>query len=99
MTQKTNNPYSTDVISLEGKPYRYYPLQQLEDHGSLNLQNLPYCIRILLESALRNFNGQTITAQSIKDLASWTNISGDHGLVSFNPARILLQDLTGVPLV
>ena len=99
MTQKNNNPYVSDVISLEGKSYHYYPLRQLEGHGSIALQSLPYCIRVLLESAMRNFNGQTITAQSVKDLASWTNIPGDHGLVSFNPARILLQDLTGVPLV
>ncbi|MDP3449733.1 MAG: aconitase family protein, partial [Anaerolineaceae bacterium] len=66
---------------------------------SLKLQRQPYCISILLESAMRNFNGQTITAQSVKDLATWSSVSGDHGLVSFNPARILLQDLTGVPLV
>lgn len=99
MTQKNNTPYVSDVISLEGKVYHYYPLRQLEGFGSLALQSLPYCIRILLESALRNFNGQTITAQSVNDLASWTNIPGDHGLLSFNPARILLQDLTGVPLV
>lgn len=99
MTQKTNTSYSTDMISLEGKHYHYYPLRQLEGLGSLALQSLPYCIRILLESALRNFNGQTITAQNVNDLVSWTNIPGDHGLLSFNPARILLQDLTGVPLV
>ena len=99
MIQETNTPYSIDVISLEGKHYHYYPLRQLEGLGSLTLQSLPYCIRILLESAVRNFNGQTITAQSVNDLVSWTNIPGDHGLISFNPARILLQDLTGVPLV
>jgi len=99
MTQKNNTPYVSDVISLEGKVYYFYPLCQLEGHGSLALQSLPYCIRIMLESTLRNFNGQTITAQSVNDLVSWTNIPGDHGLVSFNPARILLQDLTGVPLV
>ena len=98
MSQKIN-PYITDSISHEGKTYRYYPLRQIEETNSLKLQNLPYCIRILLESAIRNFNGQTITAQSVKDLAAWTSVPGDHGLVSFNPARILLQDLTGVPLV
>jgi len=99
MSQKTINPYDTNSISLEGKRFRYYPLQQIEASESLKLQRLPYCIRILLESAMRNFNGQTITAQSVKDLATWTSVPGDHGLVSFNPARILLQDLTGVPLV
>lgn len=93
------NPYSTNSISLGGKEYHYYPLQQLDGSGSAELKQLPYCIRILLESAMRNFNGQTITTQSVKDLVSWTRIPGDHGLVSFNPARILLQDLTGVPLV
>ncbi|PKO01090.1 MAG: aconitate hydratase AcnA [Chloroflexi bacterium HGW-Chloroflexi-4] len=94
-----NNPYLTDSISLEGKTYRYYPLRQIEETGTPKLQNLPYCIRIMLESSLRNFNGQTITAQNVNDLVNWTSIPGDHGLVSFNPARILLQDLTGVPLV
>lgn len=99
MTQKSHNPYSTDTISLDGKHFRYYPLQQIDGLGSLNINHLPYCIRVLLESTMRNFNGQTITAQSVKDLVSWTSVPGDHGLLSFNPARILLQDLTGVPLV
>lgn len=99
MSHTTVTPYSTNILKLGEKQFHYYPLRQIEGRGSLPLQNLPYCIRILLESALRNFNGQTITAQSVNDLVSWTNIPGDHGLVSFNPARILLQDLTGVPLV
>ncbi len=99
MSPKNTNPYITEFISLGGKKFHYYPLHQLKGVGSLHVEALPYCIRILLESAMRNFNDQTITAQNVKDLASWTSIPGDHGLVSFNPARILLQDLTGVPLV
>ena len=99
MSLKIENPYQTARLSLNEKEYFYYPLQQMDGVGTLTLHQLPYCIRILLESAMRNFDGQTITSKTIKDLASWTKIPGDHGLVSFNPARILLQDLTGVPLV
>lgn len=99
MCPSTSNPYNTTFLSVEGKDYHYYPLHQLDGKGSLSLKSMPHCIRILLESVMRNFNGKTINAQSIKDLTAWTKIPGDHGLVSFNPARILLQDLTGVPLV
>ena len=99
MYPQNSNPFQTAQLAVNGKDYVYHPLQQVDGTGTLALQNLPYCIRILLESAMRNFNGQTITTQNVKDLASWTKIPGDHGLVSFNPARILLQDLTGVPLV
>ena len=93
------NPYQTELLSVEGSTFHYYPLRQLDGSGTLELNKLPHCIRILLESAVRNFDGQVITTQSIKSLASWTKIPGDHGLISFTPARILLQDLTGVPLV
>ena len=99
MNPVIQNPYQTAVLTVNGKDYHYYPLQQFESADRQLFNQLPQCIRIMIESAVRNFNGQTITTQNIKDLTSWTKTPGDHGLVAFTPARILLQDLTGVPLV
>jgi aconitate hydratase len=99
MPPVSTNIFSTRTLKLNGREYQYYPLAQLEDTYAIDLDQLPYSIRILLESAIRNFNGESITQQNVESLSGWTSTPGDHGSTSFIPARILLQDLTGVPLV
>ena len=94
-----NNIFFSRVLNIEGRNYHYYPLDQPIGKLFGELTNLPYCIRILMESAIRNYDGETITQASVAALAGWSNTPGDHGSISFTPARILLQDLTGVPLV
>ena len=96
-------PYST--LAIEGKTYHYCPLDSL----GMDLSALPYSIRILLESVLRNCddpqNGiPQIAEKDVKNLAGWNNQSlTDNTLsnieVPFKPARVILQDFTGVPAV
>jgi aconitate hydratase len=99
MSPVNNNIFSISTLKLNSREYQYYPLAQLEDTYAIDLNQLPYSIRILLESAIRNYDGEIITEKSIAALAGWSSTTGDHGSISFMPARILLQDLTGVPLV
>ncbi|MBA4419929.1 MAG: aconitate hydratase AcnA [Anaerolinea sp.] len=93
------NPFSPKLLSLNDENYLFYPLLQVEDYFSIKLSLLPYCIRILLESAIRYYDGETITDAALEALARWSGKEVDHGSFPFIPGRILLQDLTGVPLV
>lgn len=63
------------------------------------LKKLPYSIRVLLESVLRQADGRIITDKHIEDLAHWDATKKNDGEVPFKPARVILQDFTGVPAV
>lgn len=77
---------------------KYFSLAALERAGLGNISSLPYTIRILLEAALRKFDGFAVTEDHIRALASWKPGCGGAGNeVPFLPARVLLQDFTGVP--
>ena len=85
-------------IKIQDKTYEYYNLESLEEYG-YDIKHLPYSIKVLLESVLRGWDGLAITDEHIKNLASWTNHRGGQGEVPFKPARVILQDFTGVPSV
>jgi aconitate hydratase len=82
-----------------------YRLSKLEQLGLTNVQALPFSIRVLLESCLRNCDGYVVNENDVKGLANWAATrgvlaAGDQGVeVPFNPARVVLQDFTGVPCV
>lgn len=76
-----------------------YRLARLEDLGWTRLAELPYCLRILLESALRHCNGQIVRPEDVRHLAGWRPEDLPKVEVPFLPARVLLQDFTGVPCV
>jgi len=82
----------------DGSDAWIYRLSALEDAGLTNLSKLPYSIRVLLESALRNHDGFLVTDDDVKRVAAWTP-TGDKGEIPFIPARVILQDFTGVPAV
>lgn len=85
-------------MEIEGKTYDYYSLQALEEEG-FDIKQLPYSIRVLLESVLRQYDGNVIMEEHILDLANWAKGSYEDGEVAFKPARVILQDFTGVPAV
>ncbi len=86
-------------------PAGIYRLAKLEELGLTKVAALPYSIRVLLESCLRNCDGYIVTEDDVKKLANWTASRGvlapDEGGVEvpFKPARVVLQDFTGVPCV
>lgn len=79
-----------------GQAY-FYQLARLEAMGITTLERLPFSIRILLESLLRNCDGFEITEEDVVSLARWSPGAPKHREIPFKPARVLLQDLTGVP--
>lgn len=77
-------------------PISYYALSRLEQTGAANLSRLPYSIKILLESVLRNCDGYAITRDHVLSLANW-QAQGAREEIPYKPARVILQDFTGVP--
>jgi aconitate hydratase len=82
-----------------GKTGRYYSLPALERAGVAKVTRLPVSLRVVLESALRNFDGRKITEAHLKNLANWKPQGERKQEVPIVVARVLLQDMTGVPLV
>ena len=82
-----------------GKTGRFYALPQLEKAGVGPISRLPVSIRIVLESVLRNYDGQKITEEDVRTLANWGPTETRTAEIPFVVARIILQDFTGVPLL
>ncbi|MEM9587854.1 MAG: aconitate hydratase AcnA [Planctomycetota bacterium] len=76
-----------------------YRLSRLEEAGLGEISRLPFSIRVLLESVLRNCDGFAVTEQDVKNLAAWNAASPAKQEVPFKPYRVVLQDFTGVPAV
>ncbi|ELH0915134.1 aconitate hydratase AcnA [Staphylococcus pseudintermedius] len=85
-------------FQLNGKSLTYYDLNTLEEQGYTQISRLPYSIRVLLESVLRQEDGFVITDKHIKALSSFGK-ENEKGEVPFKPSRVILQDFTGVPAV
>ncbi|MGD0749917.1 MAG: aconitate hydratase AcnA [Anaerolineales bacterium] len=89
---------SRDTLKVGNKQYIIYRLQALEKAGLVKLGKLPFSIRILLESALRQCNGKEITQEDVQHIAKWAP-AGDRPGIPFLPARVIMQDFTGIPAV
>ncbi len=89
------------LSSLEagGQQHHYYSLPALEEKGLGDTARLPFCLRILLENLLRNEDGESVTAQDIEALLGWDPEAEPAREIAFSPARVVLQDFTGVPAV
>lgn len=85
-------------LTVEGKSYGYYRLQGLEEQGLGEISKLPFSIKVLLEGAVRQFDGRAITKEHVSQLTNWA-ANRDDKEIPFIPSRIVLQDLTGVPVV
>ncbi|MDK3161141.1 aconitase family protein [Kamptonema cortianum] len=83
---------------LAGQQVTFYNLTKLEQQG-YNLSRLPYAHRILLENLLRNEDGKNVTKADIEALLNWDAKATPSKEIAFTPARVLLQDFTGVPCV
>ncbi len=74
-----------------------YRLRQLADEGIGHIDRLPFSIKVLLENALRNQDGRHFTRDDVQNLASWDALNHNPVEIPFGPARVILQDFTGVP--
>ncbi|MGM8216242.1 aconitate hydratase AcnA [Bacillaceae bacterium W0354] len=94
----TNNSFNAKKqFELNGKTYNYYHLKVLEEQGYGKISKLPFSIRVLLESVLRQHDGRVIQDEHVTKLAKWGK--GETVDVPFKPSRVILQDFTGVPAV
>ena len=93
----TNSFGARSTLTVDGKSYTIYKLEALEKHG-FSLARMPYSIKVMIENVLRREDGVIVTTGQIEALARWSGKGGERE-VSFMPARVLLQDFTGVPVV
>jgi len=89
---------SEKQFELNGKKYNYFDLKAIEDANLGNVARLPFSIRVLLESVLRQYDGRVIKDEHIEGLAKWGQTDKKED-VPFKPSRVILQDFTGVPAV
>ena len=87
------------TLSIDGETVHLYSLPALERAGFPRVSRLPYSLKILLENLLRREDGAHVKADDIRTLASWDPAAAIDREISFMPARVLLQDFTGVPCV
>jgi len=85
-------------LKVGSKEYTIFQLSKMEKAGFGDVSRLPFSIRILLESAIRNYDDYQVTLEDIKTLSGWKPVS-ELKEVAFKPGRVILQDFTGVPCV
>ena len=96
----TVNSFNTRTsLDVGGRSYQIYSLPALQNAGFGEIARLPYSMKILLENLLRHEDGRFVKAADVEALAKWDLKSGAQREISFAPARVLLQDFTGVPAV
>src|SRR5204863_8899546 len=96
----TVNSFGTrTALAVGGRTLQMYSLPALEKAGVADVARLPYSMKILLENMLRHEDGRFVKASDVEALAKWDLKSTVQKEISFAPARVLLQDFTGVPAV
>jgi aconitate hydratase len=96
----SQNSFNTRAtLAVGGQRYQYFSLPALERAGYTGLARLPYSLKILLENLLRREDGRFVDRDDIETLAGWDVTSKVAKEIAFMPARVLLQDFTGVPAV
>ncbi len=87
-------------FSVDGKDYSFFSLKKLaEKDGFKDISSLPFTLKVLLENLLRNEDGETSTASDVTAMANWLDNRKSNTEISYYPARVLMQDFTGVPAV
>ena len=100
MTKRSIDSFkSLASLSAGGKTYSYFSLLEAEKHGLSGTSSLPFSMRVLLENLLRFEDGRTVSAEDIKAMAGWLTERKSTREIAFRPARVLMQDFTGVPAV
>jgi aconitate hydratase len=90
---------SRKILKAGGKDYEYFSLPDAEANGLPGIAALPYSLKVLLENLLRFEDGVTVTADDIRAMALWLMTKSSTREIAFRPARVLMQDFTGVPAV
>ena len=86
-------------MTVGGKSYLYFSLSAAEKNGVKGISRLPYSLKILIENLLRHEDGRIVEASDIRAFSEWLQKRSSEREIAFRPARVLMQDLTGVPAV
>jgi aconitate hydratase len=88
------------TLTVNGKDHIYFSLTEAEKNGLTGIAKLPFSMKVLLENLLRNEDGRSVTKKDIEAVAKWLDDKGTAGAeIAYRPARVLMQDFTGVPAV
>src|SRR5690625_5977132 len=100
MSNQLNSKFRSEkTFELDGKKYNFFDLKAIEDADLGDVARLPFSIRVLLESVIRQYDGKVIKDEHVEGLAKWGTNDGENTDVPFKPSRVILQDFTGVPAV
>ncbi|MBW1841771.1 MAG: aconitate hydratase AcnA, partial [Deltaproteobacteria bacterium] len=86
-------------VKVKDKTYTVYDITRLEQAGIADVGRLPFSIRILVENLLRKLDGRVVTEEDLKNIAGWKKAYDRPVEIPYHPARVLMQDFTGVPAV
>jgi aconitate hydratase len=90
---------SRRTLTAGGATYEYYSLAEAEKHGLPGISRLPFSLKVLLENLLRFEDERSVSADDIRAMAQWLENRTSDREIAFRPARVLMQDFTGVPAV
>ncbi len=100
MTKSIKNPFGVRSTFNTGQGDAYiYRLAELEKQGLGNVSRLPFSIKVLLEAVLREVDGYIVTEADVHKLATWNAVAPAPEEIPFQPARVILQDYSGVPAI
>ncbi|MFD0985967.1 aconitate hydratase AcnA [Methyloligella solikamskensis] len=90
---------SRSTLKLKDRSYQYFDLKKAEANGLDGIGSLPFSLKVLLENLLRHEDGRSVTEDDIRAMAGWVTDRRSDREIAFRPARVLMQDFTGVPAV
>ncbi|WP_136658146.1 aconitate hydratase AcnA [Nitratireductor sp. XY-223] len=100
MTKSLDSFNCRSTLKVGDAEYTYFSLTEAEKNGLDGISALPFSMKVLLENLLRNEDGRSVTKEDIENVAAWLNDKGAAGKeIAYRPARVLMQDFTGVPAV
>ena len=93
---KKNSYKSLSSININGKNYKYYSLLKAEKNGLKGISKLPKSLKVILENLLRYEDEKIVTKNQIEEIKNWLKNKKSSTEIAYRPARILLQDYTGI---
>ena len=94
-----NSFKSLQKINIDGREYRYFSLKEAEKNGLTGISKLPKSLKVLLENLLRFEDDITVNKKQIEAIKDWLKTKNSKTEIAYRPARVLLQDYTGIPAV
>ena len=97
MATGTDTLKTRRTLEVDGKSYDYFSIEALADAGHADARKLPFSLKVLLENLLRYEDGRTVTTADVEAVLAWAKDQKSTREIAFRPARVLMQDFTGVP--